>query len=169
MNVSHFPLLLNEVRNESPGSLEILLAHTRHFILPYLSRLSGNEGLAEDLAQETLLKVTSAVHAFEGDKFLAWVKRIAFNLFVDYVRVKRNQAYDELKDSHSMSPNAVIEQFEVRRGLSQLSQGEQKTVLLVDHYGYSYEDAATIMGCSPDALRSRLSRARKALRENLAA
>lgn len=161
--------LLAQVKSSSPGSMEALLVQTRRYLVRYLVRLTQNEGLAEDLAQESLLKINRSVKVFEGFGYVAWIKRIAFNLFVDHVRVLRNQKHDELKDIHSTAPSGALLQLEIRQGLSGLSSMEQRAILLIDHYGYSYQDAAAILGCSPDAVRCRLSRARKAFRERMAA
>ena len=57
--------------------------------------------------------------------------------------------------------------LDVSRSLALLSHEQQQTILLVDMYGYTQLDAAEILGCAEGTIKSRLSRARRSLAEDL--
>lgn len=128
--------------------------------------LTRNSSLAQDICQDTYLKVLEKIGSLrEPNRCLSWLFRMAKNLFLDHVKRKKPDtvATTETLD-YWMSAGAEhpLKDFtlKVRDCLGTLSAEERVVILLVDLEGYSYGEAAEIIGISENALRSRLHRAR---------
>jgi RNA polymerase sigma-70 factor (ECF subfamily) len=149
-------------------SLIALIPHLRAFAIV----LSRNHELAEDLAQETLVKAWRAQRSFEpGSNLRAWLFTILRNEFLSYRRrAWRQAAWDE--DAMASRPVAggqhwSSELSDVGRALYSLSNEQREALILVAVAGFSYEEAARIMNCSVGTVKSRTFRARAALAARL--
>jgi RNA polymerase sigma factor (sigma-70 family) len=144
----------------------------------YAYRLTGNEADARDLTQEAYIRVFRAWQSFRpGTSFLAWIYRIVTNLHRDELRRRKgifaqplpedNQAQDAGTPRHD--PIAAMHEREMsagmERALGRLTPEQRAVILLADVEDYSYQDIATVIGCSIGTVRSRLHRARAQLRK----
>jgi len=153
-------------------------------------RLSRNPTVAEDLVQEAMLRAWRSFHTFrEGTNIRAWLYRILMNAHVDRYRkaartpeVLEEEIGDEYLyagardgDALSQAGNPEVEVLdrimdqEVRESLDALPLPFRAAVMLVDVEGFSYKEAAEILGVPIGTVMSRLSRARHALKRRLAA
>jgi RNA polymerase sigma-70 factor (ECF subfamily) len=144
-------------------------------------RLLRRPESAEDATQDAFIQAYRALDTFRGGSFRAWLMRIVTNRCYDMLRSATRRAADSLDDQmfeaepHWSSvaapddPVARAAQAELRRflegALAQLPDDQQLTVVLCDVQGYSYEETAAIMDVALGTVKSRLSRARVALRE----
>jgi RNA polymerase sigma-70 factor (ECF subfamily) len=139
-------------------------------------RLTGNAAEAEDLVQEAAEEAFRAFHRFRrGSRFDRWWLRILYHSFVDRARRERRRFCSPLGDAvHSPSParwadpESVLDgQLDgpVQRALDALPPDFKATVILVDLEGFSYQEAAQLLRCPVGTVRSRLHRARLALRQ----
>src|ERR1700744_2061052 len=93
------------LRRREPEILHVLIVQYQHRLLRYLVHLSGNRDLAEDLFQETWIRVVERGHQYDGrSAFCTWLYAIARNLAIDQMRKKRLQSLDELKQEDGESP-----------------------------------------------------------------
>jgi len=137
--------------------------------------------VAEDLAQEVFLKAFKAIKFFKGDAgFYTWLYRIAVNAALSH---RRSGAREQLKidgaaregAAHSnpapVDPVRTAETKEkraiVRAAISRLSAEESAVVVLRDMEGLSYAEIAESLNIPAGTVRSRLFRARMALKEIL--
>ena len=154
-------------------------------------RLLGDWALAEDAVQEAFTSGYRAFHQFRGQNLRGWILRIVANVCRDMLRSLRARPAAPLDPmppdpddpnrnpsvldipSTEESPEAHAERQELNRaiesGLATLSADQRLAVVLVDVQGFSYEEAASVMGCSVGTVRSRLSRGRGRLRDYLRA
>lgn len=127
---------------------------------------------AEDLVQETLLRAWRSFHQFRpGTNGRAWLFRILLNAFYEQGRRRQNApAVIPLRDvEHELRANsAVAEQVEVTRALDKLSVEHRTVLLLAVVEGFTCEEVAGILTLPIGTVMSRLSRARRALRHQLA-
>ncbi|MDE6485518.1 MAG: RNA polymerase sigma factor [Duncaniella sp.] len=127
----------------------------------------GDTDLADDLAQDTFMKAYLACDGFRGDsKFSTWIYRIAYNT---YLRSRRNVKYhSSITEAESMgSPERADKNFEYQAlysALEQLGEGERSAILLHYMQGYALNEIAEITTSSIEAVKQRLSRARKHLK-----
>ena len=147
------------------------------------ARILGDRTAAEDVAQDTFVSAYKALARFRGGSLRAWLLRIASNLCYDRLRsAKRRpeQSLDEAMESpgfHVPSRNPSPEQQaisrelhdHVQRAILGLPFDQRNTIMLVDVQGLSYEEAAEAMDVSMGTVKSRLSRARAAVRDALMA
>jgi RNA polymerase sigma-70 factor (ECF subfamily) len=145
------------------------------------ARILGDRVGAEDIAQETFVSAYKAIGRFRGGSLRAWLLRISSNLCYDQLRASRRRPEQSL-DRSLLSPGFSVpssdpspEQMALSGELRELIQRailalpfDQKTTLaLVDVQGFSYEEAAEATNVSLGTVKSRLSRARSAVRDTL--
>jgi RNA polymerase sigma-70 factor (ECF subfamily) len=144
-------------------------------ILRYSTRLLGDAVEAEDVVQETFLRLWQQAARYEarGSKPSTWLYRIAHNLCVDRLR-RRREVVSDAADANAGGDraSAPLEQKELaaalEHALSALPERQRAAVVLVHHEGMSQGDAAEVLGCGVDAVESLLARGRRSLREQLA-
>src|SRR4051812_22267640 len=160
----------------------LVRAHERQAYAVAL-RLLRRPDLAEDATQDAFIQAYRALDTFRGGSFRAWLMRIVTNRCYDMLRSANRRAADSLDDQvfeaephwSSIAPTddpvARATQAELGRllesALGRLPEDQRVTVLLCDVQGYAYEEAAQITGVALGTVKSRLSRARAALRDGL--
>ncbi|HTE04523.1 MAG TPA: sigma-70 family RNA polymerase sigma factor [bacterium] len=153
---------------------ELLAAHwDRAYRFAY--HLTGNNADSDDLIQQAAEEAFRAFHRFQpGTRFDRWFFRIMHNSFVDRIRRDRRRKIFSLDEvtgavaSETADPSAIAEgalDGPVLRALRALPPDARAVVALVDLLGLPYDDAAEILHCPVGTIRSRLHRARLALRE----
>ena len=146
--------------------------------------LTGNETDAEDLVQETYARALRAEHQFTaGTNLKAWLFRILRNTFLSsYRRQRHNPTVGGLDtvDAYAQGPASetwLLDDLELDRlrkvvaeeietALMTLSE-EARTVILLDLEGLTEIEVAEVVNCPVGTVKSRLSRARAALRQKL--
>ncbi|MFZ5892662.1 MAG: RNA polymerase sigma factor [Myxococcota bacterium] len=154
------------------------LIYSRHAarVFAFLSRLSGDRQIAEDLFQETWLKLAQAASELSSASDLrAWLFTVGRNAFFSQARkLARVSALDaepeppalDLEPDAALSSNRELVRLE--RALARLSVIDREVLLLVGVEAMSHEDAARVLMLEPPAFRKRLSRARARLAALLA-
>ncbi|WP_439534061.1 sigma-70 family RNA polymerase sigma factor [Polymorphobacter sp.] len=131
--------------------------------------LCGNRDLADDLAQETLMKAWAARASYTpGTNFRGWLFRILRNHFYTVAGVaKRFVAYDPDAPSHVQSTQATqgsgILLEDLQRALATLPV-EQREALLLMESGLQWDEIARVMECPLGTVKSRITRGRAALK-----
>ena len=88
------------LRGRDPDLLDALVEQYQHRLLRYLSHLTSNQALAEDLFQETWLRVLEKGHQYDGrNKFSSWLFSIAHNVAIDYLRKRQPASLDEINEN----------------------------------------------------------------------
>ncbi len=175
-------------RDELAFNEVVGLYQTRVYNLVY--RMLGNREEARDVAQEVFITVFKAIHLFRGEsKFSTWLYRIATNHCKNRLKYLGRRAVfpkttlDELSEreqleSASMStsgtierPDRLIEGREVEKllqeALEELDEDHRLLIVLRDVQNLSYQEIAEITQLAEGTVKSRLHRARAALRERL--
>ena len=143
------------------------------------------EEAAADAVQEALIKVYRAMPRFRDGNFKAWLLRIVSNTCYDHLRSQKRQRAVSLEqmieESNFELPESSSEQNPERYALRQeklavlsgmidgLPSWYRDVVVLVDIQGYDYGEAAASLGLPRGTVKSRLSRARANLRDQLVA
>jgi RNA polymerase sigma-70 factor (ECF subfamily) len=160
-----------------PGELaQEALAHADalHNLARYLT---GSDGDAQDLVQETYARALSAAGRFDGRNLKAWLFKILRNAFVDlHRRRNRERPLDhDLEgpiDADLLRGDVEIHQLrqivagEIEAALMKLSE-DARAVILLDLEGLTEVEVAEILGCAVGTVKSRLARARMLLRRRL--
>jgi RNA polymerase sigma-70 factor (ECF subfamily) len=177
-----------QVRDNDAHAFEELMLRYQNRLLSLLTHLVGQRDLAEDLAQEVFLRVYRARNSYvPGAKFSTWLFTIAGNVASNALRSKARRREVHLaplaSDSAPQSLEAIalaasglmptrhLDKTELRAAVQQaigsLNERQRMAVLLAKFEHFSYADIAEVMGMSPQAIKSLLSRARCNLKEAL--
>jgi RNA polymerase sigma-70 factor, ECF subfamily len=142
-------------------------------------RLSGNQHDAEDLTQETFIRVFRSVQNYQPGTFEGWLHRITTNLFLDMVRRRSRIRMEALPEDYdrvpAVDPNPEQIYHDSRLGpdlqaaLDSLVPEFRAAVVLCDIEGLSYEEIGATLGVKLGTVRSRIHRGRQAIRDYLAA
>lgn len=144
----------------------------------------GNSEDAMDISQEVFLKVYNNISKFKGDsEFSTWLYRVAKNCAYDFVRKKKHQTLSldtsgdegegfDLPDNDILSnPEKKLIQDErsrlLRSCIEKLSKEHREVIILRDINNYSYDKISEMLGIEQGTVKSRISRARDALRKIL--
>jgi len=145
-----------------------------------IARMVGNPALAEDLAQETFLRMFRGLKSYDpGQKFSNWLFRIAHNLTIDHLRLRRLDTVPLDEDPAGRSieervvagpaddPVRALERADlaaaVERGLARLRPEYRQLVVLRYIEELSYEDIVEVTGLPLGTVKSFLHRARAAM------
>ncbi len=140
-------------------------------------RLTGDAHDAEDLTQETFIRVFRSLSRFTPGTFEGWLHRITTNLFLDMVRRRGRLRMEGLPEDTDRLPGGGPDPEQVfseahldpdlQGALDALAPEFRAAVVLCDVEGLSYEEIAATLGVKLGTVRSRIHRGRQALRAAL--
>jgi len=176
-------LLMSRFQKGDIKAFEELIHKYEDKILNTVYRYVGERNTAEDLAQETFIRVFKARHSFKPtNTFSAWLFSIAVNLCLNYIRDSKKRRTISLFSGEDDSPISIKDEnaktasdnfkrlelkIAVRDALNSLPEKQKMAVILNRYDEYSYEEIAKIMNLSLTAVKSLLFRARESLKEKL--
>ena len=166
------------------ASFEVIHAEHRDPILGYLLRLTRDLALAEELTQETFLRVSRSLPNFRGDSRLTtWLYRIATHVYLDHRRKEAVRSADPRElppdlvaapapgSSSSAGPRLPDRLFEdsemgrcIREFVDRLPPEYRTVIVLHDLQGLTNPEIAEVLDCSLDTVKIRVHRARQQLR-----
>lgn len=137
----------------------------------YARALVRNQDNADDLVQDTLLRALSKIHLWQpGTDLRAWLFTLMHNQYVNFVRRAVREGTQTPIDAaidlgHAASQHVSLQLRDLKAALDRLPDEQRAVVLLIGLEGMRYEEVAEILGVPVGTIRSRLSRAREALRQ----
>jgi len=154
-------LVQRVLEGDDAASAELIEA-TQTRLYKFCLLISHNREIAEDLCQETFIKSIHNIKNLKNpETFVGWMYQIARNLFIDMKRKpaskEEHQAETALQAGRSTDLDVIMN---VQKILSHFDPDERLLLLLVELEGYSYKEAAEIIGTTEDAVRSKLHRLR---------
>jgi RNA polymerase sigma-70 factor (ECF subfamily) len=166
--------LLERCRRGEPEAFAELVDRTYRQVYTLAYRLVGDRHEAEDVAQESYLRVHRSLRTFRGDSsFRTWLFRIVANAAMSHLR-KRGRfgdlgdaADDVLVLAEPPARESDVDADELRRALATLPDAHRVVVLMKDAYGFSCREIAEDLGISEGAVKVRLHRARRRLKDAL--
>jgi RNA polymerase sigma-70 factor (ECF subfamily) len=178
--------LARRARNGEHAAFVVLVARWGDRIHRLAMRMTHNPSDAEEIVQETFLRAHRAIRWFQSEsRFGTWLYRIAMNEALMRRRAAKRRPTESLEallprfgdvglagDGATEGPDDLADQhvrsLRVREALEQLDESQRAALVLRDLEELTAEEAAEILGVSPDAVRQRAHRARLKLRERLA-
>jgi RNA polymerase sigma-70 factor (ECF subfamily) len=182
-------LLVEAFRKGKPGAFDAIVRAHQDRVYAFCARMLSDREEALDMAQDVFLSAYRKLDTFRGDSALStWLLRIAANRCLNRIRQRKTAAGRELQwpatngdgDEADFQPAApagngpdrVTENMEMGTilagALERLDPGTRWMVLLSDVEGFSHEEIAELAGVPVGTVKSRLHRARMALRRVLA-
>lgn len=135
-------------------------------------RMTGNRAEAEDCTQEAFIQAWNQIGKFRGDSaFGTWLHRIAVNAVLGRIR-KSKREQDRIQAAHeiSSSPAAIADTGELRdlaEAVDRLPEGARHVFVLSAVYGYSHDEASSMLGIAVGTSKAQLHRARRLLAQQL--
>lgn len=179
-------ILLDRCCTGDAAAFEALISSYQKKVYNIAYRMLGNIDDASEIAQEVFIKIFRSIRQFKGEAaFSTWVYKIAVNMCLDELRKRkksRSVYIDEavrLEDGEvekqipgeMPSPEEMTEKNELRgiveNAIKLLDEKHRCVVVLRDIQGMSYEEIAQILNCPLGTIKSRINRARAALRDIL--
>jgi RNA polymerase sigma-70 factor (ECF subfamily) len=173
--------------NVDRAAYEQLVAKYSRHVYSVAYRLTGNDADAKDLAQEAYVRVWRAWGKIDPEARLeGWLYQIVKNLYIDLLRRRKGPKVYSLDEPMATAegevardrpdPSADVERTvldagldkRIQQALLELSPDLRMVVVLADIEGYGYEEIAEMIGVPIGTVKSRLHRARQALRGRLA-
>ena len=170
------------------GAMEELFGRFQKPLFNFFYRMVGRRETAEDLVQETFLKLCRFGHTFRGSdaKFTTWLYSVAGNQCRDYLRHATRRPETPIgdleqnySDNRADLPNAVgdspVEEqlvrmetmAELKAAIGSLPEKERTAIILREYHGLEYKEIAEALGCPIGSVKVLIFRARQRLRERL--
>lgn len=176
--------LVLQAKQGDPAAFEQLMLTNQDRVYTLCLRMTGDREEALDLAQETFLNAWRGLPSFQGNSsFSTWIYRLASNACIDFLRKrKRRQGeYSLSLDDEEASfpepadpqgtPEEALERNELRRaveqGLQALPEHHRQVLIMRELSGLSYQEIGDVLGLDLGTVKSRIARARIALKSFL--
>lgn len=179
-------VLLDRAKAGEIAAFEQLIEAYQRKIFNIALRMVGNYDDAGDLAQEVLIRIYKSIRSFkEQSSFSTWVYRITTNVCLDEIRKRKNRKVISLDEeiqvedgemkrqveSNEPSPEDTAEKSELQKlvgdAINDLPEDHRSVIILRDIQGFSYEEIAQMLQCPEGTIKSRINRARQALKNIL--
>ena len=178
--------LILKCKNGNVEAFEELVLKYQRQVYTVAYRFMGNHEDASDLAQEAFIKAYKSIDRFRGESSLkTWLYHIVANVCRDELRKRKKGqvlsldapiSTDEGKitrqtEDWTYAPDLLYEskevQYFIQEAINQLTPEYKEVIILREIQGFSYEEIAQLLDCSLGTIKSRLNRARKAMRDIL--
>ncbi len=170
------------LRRRDPDVLDALIEQYQHRLLRYLAHMTHNQATAEDLFQETWIRVLEKGHQYDGkSRFATWLMTIAHNVAIDHLRKKAPQSLDEMRDTEDAVPfepvaterspfeqaSASEDRARINAALEQVPTIFREVLVLRFQEQLKLEEIAKLVGIPLATVKTRLYRGVIALRPAL--
>lgn len=166
--------LVSLVAKGSESAFKELLDRHQGAVYQLAYRFLGDPNEAEDIAQETFLRLYRAADRYQPRASLrTYLFRIAKNLCIDFLRKKRPEPMEHIPETMDLdSPQDQLERAQsiqiILNSIEALPEHQRMAILLRHNSGLRYQEIADVMEVTVSAVESLLVRARKTLRQRLA-
>jgi RNA polymerase sigma-70 factor (ECF subfamily) len=159
------PVVIRAAAAGDLGAFEQLVRAYQQHVWRFLRRLLGDAASAEDVTQETFLRVFRRLPTFTFDaKFSTWVFQIARNAGIDELRSRQRRtrlaSLARPPDPPAAAPEARVE---IEAALASLPVDLREAVVLVEVLGLRYREVARVLGVPEGTVKSRVFSARSRL------
>ena len=167
---------MGQVRDGEVEKLGVLFERHHRTLLSFFVRLTARREFSEDLVQEVFFRMLKYRHTFQPENpFRSWMFQIARNAHFDSVRRQQREArlsgpapVEEVA-APEPTPDARLGRVQeidlLQRALAQLPFEKREVLLLSRVHNLKYDEVAEILGCEPGAVKVRVHRALKELRD----
>lgn len=163
--------VISECKTGSTAAFKSLYDKYSGRVYAFALRMCGSNDTADDLTQETFIKVWESIGSFNGESaFYSWLHRICINCFLMKLRSDKNY---EKKISESYNNSLLIsysgsdESLDLEKAIQKLSPQTKLIFILFDVEGYKHKEISKMLNIEEGTSKAHLHKARKILREEL--
>ncbi|WP_331460515.1 RNA polymerase sigma factor [Gracilibacillus suaedae] len=167
---------MKKIKAGNQHAIRLLIERYKHHVFKVTYSVVHDEKTAEDLAQETFIKMIDALSSYQHKGFKTWISRIALHKAIDYQRKKTRQK-EELETFEAFEPvstqanldEQVISKDTLNKVHQHINGMPEKFQIVVKAYYFeelSYKQIAQKLGVEQTNVKMRLYRARKWMKEN---
>ena len=165
---------MTAVRDGDLAKLGLLFERHHAGLFDFLARMTGDRTAAEDLVQDIFVRILKYRSTYrDGGSFETWIYRIARNARADYFRTRQplEPLAAEAFERPEPGPNPMLrleadrDRARLKRALLQLREDKRELIVLTRFRGLSHEQIAGLLGAETGAIKVRLHRAIKELRD----
>jgi RNA polymerase sigma-70 factor (ECF subfamily) len=186
LSITDEHVLVDRASRGDGDAFEVLVSRYEKNVYSLAYRLVSDREDAMDIVQDVFLKAYQALPRFRGEsRFSTWIHRVCVNASLDYLRKKQKFPAYSLDEPLSLRESSVTRDVEDERGdveaevetrdlgetvysvLKDLETDHRVVITLCDIQGYSYQEISDMLGLAIGTVKSRLHRARNAVRKLL--
>jgi RNA polymerase sigma-70 factor (ECF subfamily) len=173
-------MLITMAKQGNVDAFETLVKRYQHSIYYLCRRMTGSHQSADDVSQETFIKAFFALGSFkDGMNFFTWIRKIAVNNSLNFIKASKREeplgeGAENIPGNSSLGqelPHEMLQKNQMERSFKIALKAlppDQKIVFILRVFeGQSYKEIAALLNISPGTVMSRLSRARKKLKESM--
>ena len=173
--------LIERAKHDDIVAFEELIAGHQRTVYNFALYLTNDKVLAQDIAQEALVKVFRSLKSFRGDcPFTTWIYRVVRNVFLDELRRAHNKhknehvPFEELhnvvtaqaKPGRSDEEDAQLLRQVLHEAMRKLPTDMRTPLVMYELQGFSYEEISQVEGVAVNTIKSRIFRARQYLTQD---
>ncbi len=165
-------LLIARAKRSDARAFEVLYRTHIDRVYGLCLRMTGNVAEAEDCAQETFIQAWNKLSKFRGDSaFGTWLHRIAVNAVLGRKRKSKRElerlqvVADNADDDRPQSDDGKLR--DLTEAIDRLPEGAKHVFVLYAVYGYSHDEASSMLGIATGTSKAQLHRARRLLAQQL--
>lgn len=154
-------------------ALARLLGRHYAFLLKYMTKITFQPALAEDLTQETMVRCIEKIRLYNfSSKFSTWLITIGTNLYIDHMRKKQREREvrsrePDLRPIKWQALHKGEEWSDLLDALGRMPDRIRIPIILKHYYGYAYEEIADMLDIAAGTVKSRIHNGIKSLRMEL--
>lgn len=169
-------LIARVLADDDRAAFRALIERHQPAVVSLLCRLChGDRASADDLAQDTFLKVYENLHTFRGTaRFATWVHRVAYNTFSSHAarEVGRSRIWstverDPSRDGGSEPMTRASLHYDLEKAMHTLHPAESTALTLSYAESFSHAEIAVVLGCPLGTVKTHILRAKEKLRDKL--
>jgi RNA polymerase sigma factor (sigma-70 family) len=151
---------MQRLNTGEPEALDLLFRRHHERVHALCARLTSDAAAADDLVQETFLRVLRFARSFEQRaRFTTWLYRIARNVCLDHIAQERRRTALGLVEPAPVMLNSDPRLDVLERALRCLPPATREVIVLSRFHDLPYDELAAVLGCSEGAARVRVHRA----------
>jgi len=165
-------LLMRQVRDGEASRLGVLFERHQAALFGFHVRLTGDRQASEDLVQEVFFRMLKYRHTYRDDsQFTTWMYHIARNAQADWFRKRRlevgvaDEEWNRMPGREQPGVESRQEAALVRQALARLPEDKREVLVLSRFQDLKYDQIAELLDCEVGAVKVRVHRALRALRE----
>ena len=166
-------ILVERLKEGEPGAIDEIVEKYKRPLFAFILRMIDNHATAEDIFQETWLRVIRHIRGFRGDsRFSTWLFQIALNLCRNAIR-KKSRRFVPLEEAESIAveprvdAERIFEAERVRKVVASLPRKMREVIVLRYYHDLSEMEISEIVGSPVGTIKSRIYRAHIIIRQKM--